>query len=520
MLKKMTSRRHPIQALAYAPSDTPIIYAAIAETLYSISTTTHEILATWHTPPAPLQGKVAPQSQNPKIQPENEKEVAEFEESSEPTKAENEATTTESGDIEMTDSTSQTSMGKRKRSPSNTPTKSKPTPSSEPPESKKSKRSKKNKPESAVAKPLPNYIGQVVYIPTKHILAVTTLEDKSLRLLNCDILEVIKEWTLPKRPSAIIITDSDSTILVGDKFGDVYAYSTSSTTSEPQPTDGKLLLGHVSLLTTLTTATHLSSHSNTTTTQSTNGNASISEQQKKYIITADRDEHIRITNYPLTHAIHTFCLAHTQFVSRLLVTSHNTLISGGGDDWLGVWNWYAGKLLQRVDLREIITRLYPEEEKRVELVEKMKGYNTRRRRREGEEEEREVVIAVREILEVDGGVLVVVLEGVPVILRFKFTEAGMVEYTGHTWTPGPVLSMTGGDDMRVYFGCDRDEEEGGLVLYADLGVEEPSVREFFGEEEKKWEGVRVGDGERDAVNERLYAVEALRKGFGGMGEDE
>lgn len=193
---------------------------------------------------------------------------------------------------------------------------------------------------------------------------------------------------MPKRPCSIVITGDNKTILSADKFGDVYALpvvqesvdtasaeatpvSRSSTPSTPQPFkyqanpltvhtkrnlmalehqkrqaekqigltekstlqpdfEHKLVLGHVSMLTDIILATH-------------NG--------KEYIITADRDEHIRVTRgLPQSHVIENYCLGHKEFVNTLHIPkSHpHILISGGGDTDLFVWDWTKGELLQKV----------------------------------------------------------------------------------------------------------------------------------------------------------------------------
>src|SRR5271169_2741062 len=157
---------------------------------------------------------------------------------------------------------------------------------------------------------------------------------------------------MPKRPCAIALTADDSTIICADKFGDVYSiplmFSDSSASSEgleestkttdlltkpskpfvPAANDltvhsvrnrralqnqmkqkhnnsekselqfeRKLLLGHVSMLTDI---------------------ALIERNGQNYIITADRDEHIRISRgVPQAHIIERYCLGHRDFVSRL-----------------------------------------------------------------------------------------------------------------------------------------------------------------------------------------------------------
>ncbi len=200
---------------------------------------------------------------------------------------------------------------------------------------------------------------------------------------------------MPKRPCAIALTSDESTILCADKFGDVYSlpllgfpYETTSNVSAESPAradaeeapepfvpaansktvhtkknqealrnqlrttnkkpeknspqfDHQLLLGHVSLLTDVASVT-------------ITDETSSSPRPRSYILTADRDEHIRVSRgIPQTYVIEGYCLGHTEFVSKLCVPDWNkrTLISGGGDDFLLIWDWPTGTVRQKVDLK-------------------------------------------------------------------------------------------------------------------------------------------------------------------------
>jgi tRNA (guanine-N(7)-)-methyltransferase subunit TRM82 len=191
---------------------------------------------------------------------------------------------------------------------------------------------------------------------------------------------------MPKRPCAIAITGDDATIISADKFGDVYSLPllisetpdfplkpvtpTAETTAKPfvpaantltvhsqrnrkalenqkkhqsQPKEKTepsfehtLLLGHVSMLTDLTL---------------------VELEGRCYILTADRDEHIRVSRgIPMAHVIEGFCLGHTEFISRLCVPDcrPEVLISGGGDNELFVWEWVKGVVLSKADLRGLV----------------------------------------------------------------------------------------------------------------------------------------------------------------------
>ena len=64
----------------------------------------------------------------------------------------------------------------------------------------------------------------------------------------------------------------------------------------------------------------------------------------KFIITADRDEKIRISHYPNAYNIHNFCLGHSDFVTsiELLPQQRTQLVSGSGDGTLKIWEFLKG----------------------------------------------------------------------------------------------------------------------------------------------------------------------------------
>lgn len=162
----------------------------------------------------------------------------------------------------------------------------------------------------------------------------TSGEDKLLKIWEIEGLELLNERELPKRPTAIQFTADSQKILVSDKFGDVFSYPFHFTpltakqkrdalSSHENPSGGQLILGHTSLL-----------------------NAFLLSSDEKYIITADRDEHIRVSWYPQGYNIEMYCLGHKKFISAI----HNPgfalpdLISGGGDPVLKVWDWMTGNM--------------------------------------------------------------------------------------------------------------------------------------------------------------------------------
>lgn len=86
---------------------------------------------------------------------------------------------------------------------------------------------------------------------------------------------------LAKKPTSIEFTRHGD-ILVSDKFGDVFRW-----TIHESPSSGKLILGHASLLTSF-----------------------LLTPDEQFIVTADRDEHIRVSWYPEGYVIEAYCLGH------------------------------------------------------------------------------------------------------------------------------------------------------------------------------------------------------------------
>ena len=178
----------------------------------------------------------------------------------------------------------------------------------------------------------------------------------------------------------MVLTPDESTILVGDKFGDVYAMpfhrsdqpwrqhlQTEQVPFKPSATEltvhtkgnlqallqqqkqkqaakkitgpdfeHYLILGHVSLLTDLISV-ELAGASG--------------ETPRQYILTSDRDEHIRVSRgIPQAHIIETYCLHHLDFVSKMCVLpwQPEVLVSGSGEPSLKCYNWPSGKLLYNI----------------------------------------------------------------------------------------------------------------------------------------------------------------------------
>ncbi|KAJ8379159.1 hypothetical protein AAFF_G00230710 [Aldrovandia affinis] len=136
---------------------------------------------------------------------------------------------------------------------------------------------------------------------------------------------VSTRWVV-RRCTSLHFTSTEDQVLVADKSGDVYSFSV----SEPQK-PGELKLGHLSMLL-----------------------AMVVSPDDKYVITADRDEKIRVSILRSPHNIQAFCLGHCEFVSCLSIPlAHpHWLLSGSGDGTVKLWEYESGRRLQSCDLED------------------------------------------------------------------------------------------------------------------------------------------------------------------------
>ncbi|CAH0396233.1 unnamed protein product [Bemisia tabaci] len=63
-----------------------------------------------------------------------------------------------------------------------------------------------------------------------------------------------------------------------------------------------------------------------------------------FIITCDRDEKIRVSHYPNSYNIQTYCLGHEEFVTsiNLFSASAKIILSSSGDGTIRFWNYLTG----------------------------------------------------------------------------------------------------------------------------------------------------------------------------------
>ena len=114
--------------------------------------------------------------------------------------------------------------------------------------------------------------------------------------------------TVIKRASAIDLTNEF--LLIADKSGDVYKTDLSIENNLTLIPDD-CIMGHLSMLLDITFVR--------------------TEENEEFLLTADRDEKIRLSHYPNAYNIQGYCLGHTEFVSHVKLIDSNRILSASGD---------------------------------------------------------------------------------------------------------------------------------------------------------------------------------------------
>ncbi|KAI8083128.1 WD40-repeat-containing domain protein [Halteromyces radiatus] len=159
---------------------------------------------------------------------------------------------------------------------------------------------------------------------------VTTGDDKNIRVYDTtDQWKQLFSRPANKRVNALQFTKDASTIVVADKFGDVHCHPAEAATEDKLAP----IVGHVSMLTDV-----------------------ILSDDEKYVITADRDEHIRVSRFPNGYNIENYCLGHTDVVTviRLLPWNVNMMVSAGGDNTIRTWDFVKGAQIQSLNYLDYI----------------------------------------------------------------------------------------------------------------------------------------------------------------------
>ena len=174
-------------------------------------------------------------------------------------------------------------------------------------------------------------------------------------------VEAYLTYNLNKRCCSLAFTDlptkSSSTkntpiIVTADLTGDAFAYpihfvdssqpnnDNTMSTSNSKSHKKRLLLGHTaSMITSVKIVKNMTYSS------------SEQKQQQQRILTADRDEKIRISFFPQTFLIEHYLLGHTAFISCMDVSRNMNIskcVTGSGDGTVRVWDYCLNKELYQV----------------------------------------------------------------------------------------------------------------------------------------------------------------------------
>ncbi|CAI4038041.1 hypothetical protein SMKI_04G3800 [Saccharomyces mikatae IFO 1815] len=188
------------------------------------------------------------------------------------------------------------------------------------------------------APPIYSYIRNLRFTPDESRLIACADSDKSVLIFDVDktskdnVLRLTKRFSFPKRPNAISIAEDGATVTVADKFGDVYSIDINSNPEEKFTQEP--ILGHVSMLTDVHMIKDSDGH--------------------QFIISSDRDEHIKISHYPQCFIVDKWLFGHKHFVSSICCDKDYLLLSAGGDDKIFAWNWKTGENLYTFDYSNLI----------------------------------------------------------------------------------------------------------------------------------------------------------------------
>ena len=159
--------------------------------------------------------------------------------------------------------------------------------------------------------------------PDGSTLAVCTTEKECFLLSIPELTLICALPPLPKKLTALAWTPDSSHLLVADKVGDCYDMPLLRLPSSPQDIDGALLVGHLGAITSMAF-----------------------DATGRFLVSADRDEKIRISRYPNSYHIEAFAMGHTNFVTSVaLLHGDSLLLSTAADGTARLWSFPDGKQL-------------------------------------------------------------------------------------------------------------------------------------------------------------------------------
>lgn len=241
--------------------------------------------------------------------------------------------------------------------------------------------------------------------------------------------DFLKKQPFPKRPNCLTSFAED--LYIGDKFGDIY-HINGSNFNVIKPEEMKPIVGHVGLL---TNVEHLKD-----------------ENDKQYLLSVDRDEHLKISHLPQSYILNKFIYGHKEFISAILVHG-SYLFSAGGDDFIMVSNWKTGEVLDKFYYRDLI--------KDEDIIEKI-HFALPRFQKEGKDTIKEFCISQLFYNNKDNKIIGII-EGVAKIFVFDFKDNKLV-LSSQIKVEDVILSVAvGPEDGSLIYNTDNQSPTGNLV---------------------------------------------------------
>lgn len=121
--------------------------------------------------------------------------------------------------------------------------------------------------------------------------------------------------TAQQKKITAVLLDDNGTAVYADRFGDVYRLKPSTNAQELFAEEAELLMSHLAIVTCM-----------------------VFTKNKRFLITGDNNEKIRVSFYPNAFAIKSFCLGHCEQITALLPLEVDRLVSSSGDGTIRWWN--------------------------------------------------------------------------------------------------------------------------------------------------------------------------------------
>eukprot|EP01091_Cochliopodium_minus_P002473 TRINITY_DN12333_c0_g1_i1.p1 TRINITY_DN12333_c0_g1~~TRINITY_DN12333_c0_g1_i1.p1 ORF type:complete len:278 (-),score=49.66 TRINITY_DN12333_c0_g1_i1:46-879(-) len=153
-------------------------------------------------------------------------------------------------------------------------------------------------------------------------------DDKLVHVWECGSWNLLGNKSAKKRISVCFFSRDNSQIVFCESTGTSY-YCNLKDFSKSEP---KFMFGHLSALIDCRLTV-----------------------DGKFTISVDRSESIRVSHYPNSYNIHSFCMGHTKFVSKFIPVHSSVFVSGASDSTIKMWDINQSKLISSYAFENIPT---------------------------------------------------------------------------------------------------------------------------------------------------------------------